>query len=168
MNIWNDPPVTVEERVGALLAAMTVEEKVGQLASFWPKPGNSTEIAGDVAPMEARHAAGISWADSVKHGLGHLTRNYGNEPVSVPEGLQRLREYQTLVVAESAFAIPAMAHEECLTGFTTLGATVYPTSIACGATFNPELVKRDGRRHRRRHGRSRRAPGPLTGAGRGP
>jgi beta-xylosidase len=33
-----------------------------------------------------------------------------------------------------------MVHEECLTGLTTYGATVYPASIAWAATFDPALV----------------------------
>ena len=33
-------------------------------------------------------------------------------------------------------------HEECLTGFTSYGATVYPAAIAWGATFDPDLVER--------------------------
>ena len=37
-------------------------------------------------------------------------------------------------------------HEECLAGFTTWGATAYPVPLSWGATFDPELVERDGRR----------------------
>src|SRR5690606_5397813 len=33
-------------------------------------------------------------------------------------------------------------HEECLTGFTAYGATVYPAAIAWAATFDPDLVAR--------------------------
>ena len=141
MDIWNDPALEVEDRVNALLAAMTVEEKAGQLASFWPKPPSSTKVHGDVAPMEGAMGSGLSWADSVRHGLGHLTRNFGTEPVSVPEGLRALREHQEQIVAQSRFRIPALAHEECLTGFAALGATIYPAAIAWGATFNPALVE---------------------------
>jgi beta-glucosidase-like glycosyl hydrolase len=36
--------------------------------------------------------------------------------------------------------IPAIVHEECLTGFTTFQATVYPAAIAWAATFDPGLV----------------------------
>jgi hypothetical protein len=39
-------------------------------------------------------------------------------------------------------AIPALVHEECLTGFTAYGATVYPAAIAWGATWDPDLVRR--------------------------
>ena len=42
----------------------------------------------------------------------------------------------------SRFGIPALVHEECLTGFTAYGATVYPAAIAWGATWDPDLVRR--------------------------
>src|ERR671938_1534354 len=45
-------------------------------------------------------------------------------------------------MAGSRLGIPAIVHEECLTGFTTYGATVYPAAIAWAATFDPELVRR--------------------------
>src|SRR5207245_1360428 len=46
------------------------------------------------------------------------------------------------IVTASRFGIPAIAHEECLAGFMTWGATVYPIPLAWGAAFNPALVKR--------------------------
>ena len=36
MNLWNDPARTVDDRVEALLAAMSTQEKVFQLGSWWP------------------------------------------------------------------------------------------------------------------------------------
>jgi len=141
MNIWNDPTADLDERADALVAAMTLEEKVGQLGSYWPNRLTSAEIAGDVAPMESAMGAGLSRDDSTKHGLGHLTRVFGTEPIAVKEGIQALRALQGEVVDRSRFGIPAIAHEECLTGFTTLGATVYPAPIAWGATFDPELIQ---------------------------
>lgn len=143
MHPWHDPARTVEERVEALLADLSLEEKAGQLGSFWPMPAADAEQpAGDVAPMSTAFAQGTPWEQSIAHGLGHLTRNYGSAPVSVPDGLDQLRRLQAGVVAASPHGIPAIVHEECLTGFTALGATVYPASIAWGATFNPGLVGR--------------------------
>jgi beta-xylosidase len=52
---------------------------------------------------------------------------------------------QTEIVATSRFGIPAVAHEECLTGFMTWRATIYPTPLAWGATFDPGLVERMAR-----------------------
>ncbi|WP_199837282.1 glycoside hydrolase family 3 protein, partial [Streptomyces caniscabiei] len=39
------------------------------------------------------------------------------------------------------FGIPAVAHEECLAGFTAWRATAYPVPLAWGATFDPSLVE---------------------------
>ena len=45
--------------------------------------------------------------------------------------------------------IPAIVHEECLTGLSAWKAATFPTPLAWGATFDPELVAGDGRRDRR-------------------
>ena len=51
-----------------------------------------------------------------------------------------LRELQSQIVAASRFGIPAVAHEECLTGFAAWTATIFPTPLAWGASFDPGLV----------------------------
>ncbi|HWF42627.1 MAG TPA: glycoside hydrolase family 3 N-terminal domain-containing protein, partial [Acidothermaceae bacterium] len=48
---------------------------------------------------------------------------------------------QADIVAASRHGIPAIAHDECLSGFMAWGATIYPTALAWGATFDPELVE---------------------------
>jgi beta-glucosidase len=85
--------------------------------------------------------AGVSLEEASRHGLGHLTRVYGSAPVSPVEGAAELVRQQRQVLHGSRLGIPAIVHEECLTGFTTYGATVYPTAIAWAATFDPALVE---------------------------
>ena len=75
------------------------------------------------------------------HGLGHLTRVFGTAPVEPGDGMRKLAELQSDLVGRTRLGIPAIAHEECLTGFTTLGATVFPTPLAIAATFDVELVE---------------------------
>ena len=58
------------------------------------------------------------------------------------EGAAELVRQQRIVIDGSRLGIPALVHEECLTGFTAYGATVYPAAIAWGATFDPDLVER--------------------------
>ena len=145
---WTETSRSLEDRVELLLAAMTLEEKVGQLGSRWV--GNN--LAGEpgvegsdlqVAPMQDVFAASgtVPLAVASRHGLGHLTRVYGSEPVSVAEGADELVHQQRIVQANSRLGIPALVHEECLTGFTAYGATVYPAAIAWGATWDPDLVE---------------------------
>ena len=65
----------------------------------------------------------------------------GPTPVTASEGMRQLREAQRTVVQSSRLGIPAIIHEECLTGFTTFQATVYPAAIAWAATFDRDLIK---------------------------
>jgi beta-glucosidase len=83
----------------------------------------------------------IRWPEAAANGIGHLTRVFGTRPVTAAEGVQRVRELQQTVVESSRLGIPAIVHEECLTGFTTYQATVYPTALAWAATFDPDMVQ---------------------------
>lgn len=161
--LWQDTGLTVTERVAALLAAMTIEEKVAQLGSRWvhgpaedhgtteggPAEDHPTAGGGEgeplaVAPMEDVFAASrdATFEDATRYGLGHLTRVFGTRPVSATDGAAQVVELQRSVLRRSRLGIPALLHEECLTGFTTHGATVYPAAIAWAATFDPDLVRR--------------------------
>ena len=147
---WRDTARPAAERVELLLAEMTLEEKVAQLGSRWVGADIRVEEVAvedgtlNVAPMQDVFAAGSarSLADASTHGLGHLTRVYGSVPVSPAEGAAELVRQHRVVLEGSRLGVPALVHEECLTGFTTYGATVYPAAIAWGATFDPELVER--------------------------
>ncbi|MGW0809288.1 glycoside hydrolase family 3 N-terminal domain-containing protein [Nonomuraea sp. NPDC002799] len=147
---WQDPALPVADRVEALLGELTLEEKVGQLGSRWigndmqdPDPEPDAETF-NVAPMQDVFAASgtIVLEEAARHGLGHLTRVHGSAPVTPAEGATEVTRLQRVVVAASRLGIPAIVHEECLTGFTAYGATVYPAAIAWAATFDPGLVER--------------------------
>lgn len=146
---WQDTSRSDEARAQSLLEALTLEEKVGQLGSRWA--GNdmaeesvTAETEHNVAPMQdVFSAAGnLSMREAARHGLGHLTRVYGSVPVTPAEGAAELLRQHHTVIEASRLGIPALVHEECLTGFTTYGATVYPAAIAWAATWEPELVER--------------------------
>ena len=135
---WRDPARPADERVADLLSRMTLAEKVAQLGSIWQ--GASGEGDG-VAPMQDQFNEEQPPLDElIEHGLGQLTRVYGSRPVPVAAGMQALAGLQARIMASSRFGIPAVAHEECLTGFAAWGATIYPTSLAWGASFDPALV----------------------------
>ncbi|MPY56119.1 glycosyl hydrolase [Streptomyces spongiae] len=118
---------------------MTESEKIAQLGSTWP---GFRPSSGDVAPMQDSFGDPESFDEAIADGLGHLTRVFGTAPVAPEAGRERLAALQEQVCAANRFRIPAIAHEECLTGFTTWQATVYPTPLAWAATWNPELVRR--------------------------
>ena len=143
--LWKDPTRSTEQRVEALLGEMSLEEKAAQLGSYWKRP--SLGDAEGFAPMQADFDEGRDpFEAAVDNGLGHLTRPYGSTALTVQEGVENLREMQRAVVAGSPHGIPALAHEECLTGIMAHGATTYPAAIAWGASFDPELIGRMARR----------------------
>ena len=153
---WLDTTRDVADRVELLLGQMTLEEKVAQLGSRWvgndmqeggaddPGPPPEHDANLNVAPMQDVFAASgtVPLEEASRHGLGHLTRVYGSVPLTPAEGAAELVRQQRIVIETSRLGIPALVHEECLTGFTTFGATVYPAAIAWGATFDPDLVER--------------------------
>ncbi|PRX67337.1 beta-glucosidase-like glycosyl hydrolase [Nonomuraea fuscirosea] len=155
---WQDPALAVADRVDALLAELTLEEKIGQLGSRWigndmlepdqdpaPDPGAGPEPETlNVAPMQDVFAASgtVPLEEAVRDGLGHLTRVHGSAPLTAAQGAAEVVRLQRAVVEASRLGIPAIVHEECLTGFTAYGATVYPAAIAWAATFDPGLVRR--------------------------
>jgi beta-xylosidase len=139
---WRDPSRSLHERVEDLLGRMTLEERVGQLASAWVSASGS-ETTG-AAPMQHELTDNRSWHDLIHDGLGQITRPFGTAPVEPADGLRWLAKLQSDVMGANRFAIPALTHEECLTGFTAFRATIYPTPLSWGATFDPGLVTEMG------------------------
>ncbi|MGC0334712.1 beta-xylosidase [Streptomyces sp. SAI-170] len=135
---WQDTTLPAHVRAADLLARMTTEEKTAQLSSVWI--GADTEGA-DVAPGQHTYAARSAALDALlPYGLGQLTRPFGTVPVDPAEGAARLAGLQRVIRDGNRFGLPAIAHDECLTGFTAWQATVFPTPLAWGATFDPELI----------------------------
>jgi beta-glucosidase len=133
----------VSERVRELHAQMTLEEKLAQLVGYWLDQGGNV-----VAPMQGEMAGGqgsTSLPEITKNGLGHYTRVYGTRPVDPVERASWLWDEQRRLKRETRLGIPALVHEECLTGLAAWQAATFPTPLAWGASFDPELVAEMGR-----------------------
>ena len=164
---WRDPARPAAERVADLLGRMTLEERVAQLGSVWM--GASGDGDG-VAPMQDQFFSFEQppFEELIKNGIGQLTRVFGTRPVAAAAGVSALAALQARVAGASRLGIPAVAHEECLTGFAAWGATIFPTPLAWGAAFDPALVGEMSGGLRRHHARGRRPPGARAGARRDP
>jgi beta-glucosidase len=154
---WRDPELPPERRAEALISLMTLEEKVAQLVGVWV----GAQASGDgVAPHQFEMTADTPpWTEVIRSGLGQLTRPFGTAPIDPGAGARALATAQAQIVAASRFGIPAQVHEECLTGFATWRATVFPTPLCWGACFDPALVREMGVHI----GRSMRAAGVHQG-----
>ncbi|HEY7262137.1 MAG TPA: glycoside hydrolase family 3 N-terminal domain-containing protein [Trebonia sp.] len=136
---WRDPGSPVDKRVADLLGRMTLEEKIAQLGSVWM---TATDNGGDVAPSQDEFSNELPAFDELtRNGMGQLTRVFGTRPMAPADGVRALAGLQAQIVAANRFGIPAVAHEECLTGFAAWTATIFPTPLAWGAAFDPALVR---------------------------
>ncbi|MCG6499486.1 glycoside hydrolase family 3 N-terminal domain-containing protein [Kitasatospora sp. A2-31] len=136
---WRDRALSPEERAHALIAEMTLPEKLAQLVGVWV---GASDEGGDVAPHQHDMEEAPDLDDLLPSGLGQLTRPFGTAPVDPALGALSLARSQRRIAAANRFGIPALAHEECLAGFAAWGATAYPVPLSWGATFDPDLIRR--------------------------
>jgi beta-glucosidase-like glycosyl hydrolase len=123
-------------RVPDIVASMTLEEKLAQIVGFWDKGDGDA-----VAPLQGAFTEPKGLYDVASQGLGHLTRVYGTRPVDPVERARWLWDFQRWLVTSTRHGIPALVHEECLTGLSAWKAATYPTPLAWGAGWDPELVR---------------------------
>ena len=138
------PAPGADARVEELICRMTLEEKVAQLVGLWEGRGGTGE-GGDVAPMaDAMQADVDSLEGFATDGLGQLTRVFGTTPVDPAEGVRGLVAKQRWLQKNTRLGIPALVHEECLTGLAAWRATTFPAPPSWGASFDPELLEEVG------------------------
>ncbi|TDB26514.1 1,4-beta-D-glucan glucohydrolase [Stenotrophomonas sp. ATCM1_4] len=123
------PDPTVEKRIDALLATMTLEEKVGQV------------VQGDIAS--------ITPDDVRKYRLGSILAGGGSDP----GGRYNASPAEWLALADAFWeasmdtrgggkAIPIIWGIDAMHGQSNVvGATLFPHNIGLGATRNPELLR---------------------------
>jgi beta-xylosidase len=139
---WRDSGLPDEVRLDTLLAAMTIREKVAQLYGVWV--GVSRDD-GEVAPHQHEFATlSVPWDEIIGDGMGQLTRPFGTAPVAPVAGAASVAKAQRAILAAGRLGIPALVHEECLTGLAAWTAAVYPNPLCWGASFDPGLVERMG------------------------
>lgn len=141
---YKDPSRPVADRAKDLLARMSLDEKIAQLHSFWL-----------LLSEDGRHRVrddaftGVSDQDKLtkmlSQGLGQIARPLGSHAVEPRKGVRALNRLQKFLVEETRLGIPALSHEEVLVGLMVQGATLFPSALAYGATWNPALVERAAR-----------------------
>lgn len=139
--IWRDSAAPAPDRVKDLIPRMSRREKVAQLYGVWV---GADATSGQVAPFQhSSDAPAADWSDVLDTGVGQLTRPFGTGPVDPAAGARAVANSQRKL-AGAGLGIPALVHEECLTGLGAWQATIYPSPLCWGASFDPELVRQVG------------------------
>lgn len=119
----------LEQRVDDLLERMTLEEKIAQM---YQKSLTHLEVRDGHVTEES---LGKLFEGS---SCGTLECRPGGEPEEIAVRILAAQDY---LRKHTRLGIPAIPIAECLHGVQSLGATIFPQSIALGATWDPELVQ---------------------------
>jgi beta-glucosidase len=128
-NVYTAGRMATSDRIEALIAQMTVEEKVGQLGIF---ADAVRPFIPDINPeVNAQGAAEV--LDQIRAGrVGSLFNGVG-----AAEG----REAQRVALEESRLGIPLLLAADVIHGM----RTVFPIPLGEAASFEPELARRTAR-----------------------
>lgn len=124
----------IEVKVDSIVSLMTMDEKIAQITGIRLR---EVMTDGKISKEKLKTV--------LPHGIGHFCQFSTGQALS-PEALRDLvREVQDYLMTETRLKIPAIFHEEAITGFATQGATTFPQQIGIGCTWNPELVTRNAK-----------------------
>ncbi|HPO81507.1 MAG TPA: glycoside hydrolase family 3 N-terminal domain-containing protein [bacterium] len=121
----------LKKKVEELLEKMTLEEKIAQLGSI--QSGKLVEN-GKFSREKAQ--------ELLKNGIGQITRVAGYAEREPEESVEIINEIQKFLKEETRLGIPAIIHEECLSGVMTKGATTFPQAIGMASTFEPSYIEK--------------------------
>lgn len=121
----------LEKRVKDLISKMTLEEKIAQLGSI---QGTYFIEDGKLSKDKMK--------ELLKNGIGQITRLAGGKDREPEKVAEFANEIQRFLIEETRLGIPAIIHEECLSGFMAKSATTFPQAIGLASTFEPELIEK--------------------------
>jgi beta-glucosidase len=130
-------------RAEHILQEMRIEEKIAQLCSIWLVIEEGTVSVRSLSGV-TQEASAVDPFERMAHGIGEITRPLGSAPVDPVEGVRAVNRIQQFLVNNTRLGIPAIPHEECLTGVMAEGATIFPSSLNLGSLWDPSLVEEIG------------------------
>ncbi len=146
---YQNPKLTIRQRVEDLLSRMNIAEKVGQVNQHlygW----ECYEKNGDKNELTEKLKEHVKWGG----GLGALYGLFRSDPWSktdykngilAKESWQVANLVQEYVLKHSRWKIPVLLVEECPHGHQGLDGISYPTNIGRGNTFNVALLEQTSR-----------------------
>lgn len=150
-----EAPISTDPEIAAMVADMTLDEKLAQLSCIWINKGQIFDENGDfdADKMQALHPHGVGCFARPQDTMGMETsdeRKDVNDATVVrrmsartpSETVKLTNAVQKWMIEETRLGIPTLFHEEGLHGFQARYATAFPQSIALASTFDPELLER--------------------------
>ena len=121
----------LEQRVDELYNRMTQQERIAQLRSMYM----------DELFDEAGHLDTAKCRELIPDGIGHFSQYASQKPREANDLRDRVAALQDWLIKNTPSGIPALFHEEVLSGINTRGATIYPQQIGQACSFNTQLAE---------------------------
>ena len=121
----------MEQQVNELYAKMSQEERIAQLKSMY-----MDELFDEQGKLDTAKCREL-----IPYGIGHFSQFCMQQPRDPNELRDRVAAVQDWLMHHTPNGIPALCHEEVLSGVNTLGSTIYPQQIGQACSFNPELAE---------------------------
>ena len=121
----------LERQIDRLYVRMPQEERIAQLRSMYM----------DVLFDQQGNLDTVRCRELIPYGIGHFSQFALQQPRDPNDLRDRVAALQEWLMNSTPNGIPALFHEEVLSGVNTLGATVYPQQIGQAGSFNPELAE---------------------------
>ena len=124
-------PVDIEQQVNELYQKMPQEERIAQLRSMY-----MDELFDEQGKLDTAKCREL-----IPYGIGHFSQFCMQQPRDPNELRDRAIAIQDWLMHNTPNGIPALLHEEVLSGVNTLGSAIYPQQIGQACSFNPELAE---------------------------
>jgi beta-glucosidase len=121
----------MEQQIDELYQKMPQEERIAQLKSMYMDELFDADGKLDTAKCK----------ELIPYGIGHFSQFCMQQPRDPNELRDRAVAIQDWLMHHTPNGIPALLHEEVLSGINTLGSTIYPQQIGQAGSFNPELAE---------------------------
>ena len=121
----------MEQTINELYERMSQEERIAQLRSMY-----MDDLFDKQGRLDTNQCRKL-----IPYGIGHFSQ-YASQKQMDPNVLRdRVAAVQEWLMTKTPNGIPALFHEEVLSGINTRGATIYPQQIGQACSFNVELAE---------------------------
>ncbi len=125
------PDIDIEQQVDALYQKMPQEERIAQLKSMYME-----ELFNEQGQLDT-----VKCRELIPFGIGHFSQYAFQKPRDPNVVRDMVAAVQDWLMHHTPNGIPALFHEEVLSGINTQGATIYPQQIGQACSFDPELAE---------------------------
>ena len=123
--------VDIEQQIDELYQKMPQEERIAQLKSMY-----MDELFDEQGQLDTAKCREL-----IPYGIGHFSQFCMQQPRDPNDLRNRAIAIQDWLMHNTPNGIPALLHEEVLSGVNTLGSAIYPQQIGQACSFNPELAE---------------------------